>query len=488
MKKVLSKQKNDLLNKPFHQLSVDEICLLLNNFEDLLLVLKNVPSFAKLNASYYEQLKSFKTIAITNNKVLTKKEEKDFKKQAKQQLIQAKKELKTFWNHAKEAYKEQKAKLNSQYKNHESSEYLDQIQKINKSYQAINEYVNLHSSLNAKYFSTDIDEYQKMENKPILFVRNLTKYYKKKKTSTTDCLSFDIYPGEFHAFIGANGAGKTTTIKSLITSYHQWSGTILINGIPNEKEDAKRKIGYIPEKATFPDHLSAFNYLKWMIMLSNFSKEEAEKIAEEKLKELGMWDLRKRSPNTFSSGQKKKILLAQALTHNPDIIIMDEPVANLDPKARIEFFDKLLMLKKQGKAIFISSHVLAELDLYADSLTILDGGKIIYSGNKDNLLEKYNKHECIVSFNDKYQDKVFSFFKKQKIAYKKMIEKPNEFIITISKQNNIQSIQKWFATNKIPFEKFQWHKPTLEDIYKNMIILGSKDTMVESNVAKKEAK
>ena len=69
-----------------------------------------------------------------------------------------------------------------------------------------------------------------------------------------------------------------------------------------------------------------------------------------------------------------------------------------------------------------------------------------------------------------------------------MIEKPNEFIITISKQNNIQSIQKWFATNKIPFEKFQWHKPTLEDIYKNMIILGSKDTMVESNVAKKEAK
>ena len=92
MKKVLSKQKNDLLNKPFHQLSVDEICLLLNNFEDLLLVLKNVPSFAKLNASYYEQLKSFKTIAITNNKVLTKKEEKDFKKQAKQQLIQAKKD------------------------------------------------------------------------------------------------------------------------------------------------------------------------------------------------------------------------------------------------------------------------------------------------------------------------------------------------------------------------------------------------------------
>ena len=176
MKKVLSKQKNDLLNKPFHQLSVDEICLLLNNFEDLLLVLKNVPSFAKLNASYYEQLKSFKTIAITNNKVLTKKEEKDFKKQTKQQLIQAKNELKTFWNHAKEAYKEQKAKLNSQYKNHESNEYLNQIQKINKSYQAINEYVNLHSSLNAKYFSTDIDEYQKMENKPILFVRNLTKY------------------------------------------------------------------------------------------------------------------------------------------------------------------------------------------------------------------------------------------------------------------------------------------------------------------------
>ena len=131
-------------------------------------------------------------------------------------------------------------------------------------------------------------------------------------------------------------------------------------------------------------------------MLSGLKEKEASELVTKQLKDLKMWNLRQRSPNTFSSGQKKKILLAQSLVHDPDIIIMDEPVANLDPKARIEFFDTLLELRKQGKAIFVSSHVLAELDIYADSLTILDGGKIIYSGKKQELLEKYNVNEYLI--------------------------------------------------------------------------------------------
>jgi ABC-2 type transport system ATP-binding protein len=86
-------------------------------------------------------------------------------------------------------------------------------------------------------------------------------------------------------------------------------------------------------------------------------------------------------------------LLAQALVHNPDIIIMDEPAANLDPKARSEFFSSLMKLKKEGKAIFISSHILAEIDKYADSATILDGGKIIFSGGKCELMKFFNTNK-----------------------------------------------------------------------------------------------
>ncbi|MCF0227741.1 MAG: ABC transporter ATP-binding protein, partial [Malacoplasma sp.] len=219
-----------------------------------------------------------------------------------------------------------------------------------RNYTIIHEMLSCLGDHNTKYFKRDMIEYDNMKYKPILFVRNLTKYYLGKDQPNIDCLNFNVFPGEFHAFIGANGAGKTTTIKSLITSYNNWSGTILINGLKNLSEAAKKKIGYIPEKASFPENFSTYNYLKWMVMLSGLKTKDAEKVVEKQLRDIGMWNMRNRSPNTFSSGQKKKVLLLQTLIHNPDIIIMDEPVANLDPKARIDFFDKLLQLKAQHKA------------------------------------------------------------------------------------------------------------------------------------------
>ncbi|GHU47742.1 hypothetical protein FACS1894218_2820 [Bacilli bacterium] len=113
-----------------------------------------------------------------------------------------------------------------------------------------------------KYSSSEIKEYNQMTIKPILFVRNLSKRYFGKKQPAIEKISFDVFPGQFHAFIGANGAGKTTTIKCLIGAYANWSGTVLINGIRNNKEDAKKKLGYIPENARFPDKFSAFKYLQ----------------------------------------------------------------------------------------------------------------------------------------------------------------------------------------------------------------------------------
>ena len=257
----------------------------------------------------------------------------------------------------------------------------------------------LNKYIQKKFKKEDINAYNELKNKPILFVKNLTKIYSGKKVPAINNLTFNVYPGQFHAFIGANGAGKTTTIKSLIGAYFKWSGTILIDGIRNDKEEAKLKIGYIPENARFPEQMSSKEYLLWMIMLSGIEHKKAQKIVSKKLKELNMWNLRNRSPNTFSYGQKKKILLAQALIHDPEIIIMDEPVANLDPKARLEFFETLIDLKKQGKAIFISSHVLAELNQYFDSATILDGGKIVYSGTKEFKIAS-NKRDLFLGFSE----------------------------------------------------------------------------------------
>ena len=361
----------------------------------------------------------------------------------------------------------------------------EQIKKVSQNFTIIHEMLCCLGDHNTKYFKHDMLEYDKMPYKPILFVRNLTKFYSGKDQPNIDCLNFNVFPGEFHAFIGANGAGKTTTIKSLITSYYNWSGTILINGIKNLTENAKKKIGYIPEKASFPENFSTYNYLKWMVMLSGLNTKDAETIVEKQLREIGMWNMRNRSPNTFSSGQKKKVLLLQTLIHNPDIIIMDEPVANLDPKARIDFFDKLLQLKRQKKAIFISSHVLAELDMYADALTILDGGKIVYSGKKQTLLDKYNTNDYTLSFDKANKTKVLKYLKSLKLKPERIDEKENLYKFKITNPKLIAKIQTFLARNRIVMQSFSKQEPSLEDIYRQLIVYGSKDTMAENIAAGK---
>lgn len=214
-------------------------------------------------------------------------------------------------------------------------------------------------------------------------------------------------------------------------------------------------------------------------MLSGISQKQAKELAEKKLKEMNMWNLRNRSPNTFSSGQQKKILLAQSLVCDPKMIIMDEPVANLDPKARIEFFDTLLDLVKQGKSIFASSHVLAELDIYADSLTILDGGKIKYSGKKEALLSKYNVNEYLIDVDRTQKEKFDEIMKEMKIdvCYD---NKKKCNLLKIPDPKLVIELQEELSKKKIYVNLFKRNYPDLTDIYEDMIIYGSRDTMKET--------
>jgi ABC-2 type transport system ATP-binding protein len=211
-------------------------------------------------------------------------------------------------------------------------------------------------------------------------------------------------------------------------------------------------------------------------MLSGLKTAQAKKFAETKLKELGMWNLRKKSPNSFSSGQKKKVLLAQALIHNPDIIIMDEPVANLDPKARIEFFELLMKLRKEGKSIFISSHVLAELDRYSDSLTVLDGGQIVYSGDKNALMKRFYHNHYICESDDNVA--IIKYLNTHGIKHT-LNTHENKITIYFKEPLQINKFQKFVAAKDIQLIMFEKIKPSLDEIYDHLVIKGSVDTMKE---------
>ncbi|WP_036429851.1 ABC transporter ATP-binding protein [Mycoplasmopsis felis] len=226
-----------------------------------------------------------------------------------------------------------------------------------------------------------------MEN--ILQVKNLTKIYKsrKDKAGIFD-LTFNVPKGSFHAFIGENGAGKTTTIKTIIGSYINYSGQIVLNGINIQKPQSRQKLGYVPENTIFPKEMNTFEYLKFLGMFTGLNKNQVNKKIDELLSKFEITDLKYKKPFEFSSGQKKKVLLIQALLNDPEIIVLDEPAANLDPTARYQLFSILQELNQNGTTIFISSHILSEIDKFVDSFTLIHKGKIVYSGVKTKSLEE----------------------------------------------------------------------------------------------------
>ena len=311
-----------------------------------------------------------------------------------------------------------------------------------------------------------------VSKKPVLEFDNFSKKYSRKANYAVHKASFKVFPGEFHGFIGANGAGKTTTIKSLIGAYGTYEGKITIFGKSNKEETIKKRIGYIPEVAKFPLKMKAEKYLTYMAYLSGLNYKASKEFANESIKKLKMETLRKRSPNSFSSGQRKKILLAQSLINNPDLLIMDEPAANLDPKARRDFFNNLKMLQKEGKSIFISSHILDELDQFVDSVTILDGGKIVFTGKIEDIQKKISIFSVKLS-NKKDFSKLKQYLEKNKIKFKMNLQE--EFIIQPKTSRTFLTISKFIIENKIPFEFMGKKKMTLSDIYKKFVKKGSNE-------------
>ncbi len=354
-------------------------------------------------------------------------------------------------------------------------------------------------SKDSKSSSKDVSKDSKDDNKdlkssskdvlkndvPALEVINFTKHYRGRPLPAVSNLSFKVYPGEFHGFIGANGAGKTTSIKSIIGAYAKFKGEVKIFGIQNSKIDAKKELGYIPEAANFPKKFSTLQYIKYMSYLSGLSKKDAKKYAINKLKELGLESVMKKSPNSFSSGQKKKVLLAQALVHNPKILIMDEPAANLDPQARFEFFDNLKELQQQKKAIFISSHILAELDKFVDSVTIVDGGKIVYTGS---VAELTRNEEMVYRIQTENAEITKEYLESKNIEFS--IDQKSKINVILAKmlnRENIFDFQKFVVENNIILDEFKNNVVSLEEVYEHFVRYGSIDTP-NSKVEKRSQK
>lgn len=216
---------------------------------------------------------------------------------------------------------------------------------------------------------------------PAIKTENLTKVYSKNhlgrvtKSLGIEDVTFSIEPGEIFGLLGLNGAGKTTTIKLILGLLKPTSGTVKVSGLSVPSTEILKHIGYLPEVPYFYKYLTASEILEFYGRLSGVS--DISKRVGEMLDFVGLESVRNKRLAEFSKGMLQRIGIAQSLLHNPDILIFDEPVSGLDPLAIQEMRRLLLALKAEGKTIFLSSHLISEVEKVCDRVGILAKGRLV---------------------------------------------------------------------------------------------------------------
>lgn len=225
----------------------------------------------------------------------------------------------------------------------------------------------------------------------ILEAKDLTKTFRDpltlKKKLILKNVTFRVPEASTVGFLGLNGAGKTTTIKCLMGLITQDSGEIKYFGSSNWGKSEKSKIGYLPERPYFYEYLTGKEFLSFYADLSGL-KDKKNKI-EALLEKVGLEGSGEASLRNYSKGMLQRIGLAQALIHDPELFVLDEPMSGLDPDGRKDIIDIMRDIKKQKKTIFFSSHLLDDVEKLCDYLVIIHGGQIVYEGTLVNFLNKF---------------------------------------------------------------------------------------------------
>jgi ABC-2 type transport system ATP-binding protein len=223
---------------------------------------------------------------------------------------------------------------------------------------------------------------------PSLSLRNVSKSYGDKKVLND--ISLEIYPGQVIGYIGPNGAGKSTTVKILCGLISDYEGEVLIKGT-NLKDDvmaAKSVIGYVPELAELYDVLTPMEFLGFVADLYYLESDRAEKRIIRMLTAFGLEASINQRMDTFSKGMKQKVLITAGLLHNPDILILDEPLSGLDANSVIIVKELISRLAKEGKTIFYCSHMMDVVEKVSDRIVLINDGLVLADGSFEELQQQ----------------------------------------------------------------------------------------------------
>lgn len=277
-----------------------------------------------------------------------------------------------------------------------------------------------------------------------IVIDNLSKKYGKKEAIKSVSLTI---PNGMYGLLGRNGAGKTSLMRILATLSVPTTGEVKLNGV-SIKETAKIRemVGYLPQDFSMYRSMTVFGVMDYLGLLSNIPNKVRKERIYELLEKVNLKDNAKTKVKALSGGMKRRLGIAQALLHNPQILIVDEPTAGLDPEERIRFRN-LLSDFADGRIVLLSTHIASDIESTCDGVAVLNDGRLIFHGSTEELIQQADGKVYLIT------------------ASKKMDRHIKEKYVCLNMNNSRAGMQYRILSDTLPEEKGKMQPPTLEDGY-----------------------
>jgi ABC-2 type transport system ATP-binding protein len=301
--------------------------------------------------------------------------------------------------------------------------------------------------------------------KKVIEVKNLTKKY--KELIAIDDLSFDVYKGEILGLLGPNGSGKTTTINCLLSLLEYQSGEITIfdKEMTPSSYDIKREIGVVFQEVAVFDELTVYENIDYFCGLYIDNPITRKKYVEDAIKLVGLENFSKFVPKKLSGGLLRRLNIACGISHKPKLIFLDEPTVAVDPQSRNNILNGIRKLNKEGATIIYTSHYMDEVEELCHRIIILDNGKIIAQGTKEELKEMIGISLKVVLSIDNLTDELVKDLEKINNVIEVKREENDVYMYYKKGKTNLEDLVEYIKVNKIICTRLYSEQPSLNDVF-----------------------
>jgi ABC-2 type transport system ATP-binding protein len=301
-------------------------------------------------------------------------------------------------------------------------------------------------------------------------ISNLNKTYKKSKKApekiALKSIDLQIKKGSFFGLLGPNGAGKSTIINILAGLVNKTEGIVKIGGIDidQNQQEAKFKIGIVPQELVIDPFFNVRETLE--IYAGYYGIKKSQRRTDEIIAALGLQDKANSTPRSLSGGMRRRLLVAKALVHNPEILVLDEPTAGVDVELRNQLWNYVKKLNQSGTTILLTTHYLEEAEELCDEITIINRGSVIACDKKENLMNLLSSKELIITSFGEFEPSITNLF----LNAKTKLLAADKLSITYDPQKiEVKKILEIISANQIQIKDISTKQPDLEEIFKHLI-------------------